>query len=172
MELVISNHSPFVKVWVIIQLIAKHLNWWMWIGYQLKFNMLHLKVSHWMLGDSFCFSNKIRSFSGSIRWSLGGLFAGCGEGSEGILMLHPTVHCLGGGSPRSYSNDFGNKHQLVFSLDQCKEQKSCLIIPRLSRFLSVQTQWAPWDKHVNRKCKACGLCMSQWVLIYTYIVYL
>ena len=20
-----------------------------------------------------------------------------------------------------------------------------------------------WDKHVNRKCKACGMCMSQWV---------
>ena len=20
-----------------------------------------------------------------------------------------------------------------------------------------------WDQHVNRKCKACGLCMSQWV---------
>ena len=63
--MLISNHSPFVKVWVIIQLIAKHLNWWMWIGY-VKFNMFHLKISHWIFEDSLWFSSRIRSFSGSF----------------------------------------------------------------------------------------------------------
>ena len=39
-----------------------------------------------------------------------------------------------------------------------------------SKVFECSNTMGPWDKHVNRKCKACGLCMSQWVLIYTYIV--
>ena len=145
MDMVISNHSPFVKFWFIIQLIAKHLTWWMWIGY-VKFNMLHLKISHWIFEESFWLSKIFRSFSASIRWTLRGFFPGCWEGGEGILMLHPTVHCLGG-SPPSFSNNLGNKNQLVFSLDQCKEQNHA------RSFRSLQGFWV--CKHNEPLRKTC-----------------
>ena len=129
MDMVISNHSPFVKVWFIIQLIAKHFNWWMWIGYQPKFNMLHLKISPWILGDSLWFSNKIRSFSCSF-------------------VVFET---------------FWEQKSACILTWQVQRTESCLIISAVCKVFECANTTGRWDKHVNRKCKACGMCMSQWV---------
>ena len=66
---------------------------------------------------------------------------------------HFPVHSL-------HSKHFGNKNQLVFSLDQCKEQSHAWSFR--SKFFDCANTMGCWDKHVNRKCKACGMCMSQW----------
>ena len=158
--MVISNHSPFAKVWFIIQLIAKHLNLWMWIGY-VKFNMLHLKISHWILGDSFWFSNKIRSFSGSIRWTVGGAGKAVKEFRCFILLC---IVCEDD-NPQAKIN--------LYSHLTSAKNRVMLNHSAASKVLECANTMGRWDKHVNRKCKACGLCMSQWVFdLYIYYILL
>ena len=153
--MVISNHSPFVKVWFIIQLIAKHLNWWMRIGY-VKFNMLHRKISHWILGDSFWFSNKIRSFSGSMWGVLGRQWRNLDASSYCALFVRRMTPKL--------------KSTCILTWP-VQRTESCLIIPQLPRFWSVQTQWAVEINMSTGSAKLVGCAWANGFLIYTYIIF-
>ena len=150
MDMVISTHSPFVKVWFIIQLIAEHLNWWMWIG----------SCFTWKSAtDS---AKKLDHFLVPFVELWGVYFQDAGKAVKEFWCFILLCIVWEEDHPQAIRNILGTKISLYSHLTSAKN-RVMLDHSAVCKVFECANTTGRWDKHVNRKCKAGAMCMSQWV---------